>query len=615
MWPAATVLGGIAFEGKTEEARQIAASFFDATGDSDAEAVACTVEAKVWRCSVPAGRPLHLKVAIDDFAPVFVWDVSVQPEAVQDTGIHTLVRGAAIAGRAVLERGRPAANATVRLVPLTLGGQSKVDRVAKRLQTRTNTGGHFQFTGLEPGLYRLASQVEGRGDAVLEAIEVRAGEHIQLREPLVHAELAELAVLLQPPVSRSQKPWSVELLRHSERDSEIVSVVKGPASVDGYWSKAGLQPTEYLLRVRDAEGSQAVSRKIVLRGGPEQLTVDVVAIGVAGRVLAGDNGIAAELAFEYDGRRVKATSDDEGAFKVDFPAAGSWRPSVTVGAAKVRLEPVEIAATQEDALILRIPGGGVRGKVLDQTGRGAANALVALTRDSRQTSTAYADEDGGFELIGVEPGEYTIYAEAEQSFAGPLPLTIAEDETRELDLRLESWKEVTGVVTTASGAAASGAVVRSFDPLSGLVEDTIADGRGAFSFKVKPRSRTVDLIVLSPPNPIAMRQLTLGDRRVTSAHVQLAPLGTKLRVYIQRSPPWPVLTGPDGVTRSLSLLLMPLLGRSMWRELVEGGFNFFIEPGPWVICGDGIPPCRQLQLAAHAETTVYFLTPVASGTN
>jgi hypothetical protein len=615
MWPAATVLGGISFEGKAEEARQITASFFDASGDSDAEAVACTVEAKVWRCSVPAGRPLHLKVAIDDFAPVFVWDVSAQPAAVQDTGIHTLVRGAAIAGRAVLERGRPAANANVRLLLLTSGGQSPLDRAAKRLQIRTNASGYFQFTGLEPGLYRLVSEVKGRGDAVLESIEVRAGEHLQLRETLVHAELAELAVLLHPPVSPSQKPWSVELLRESERDSEVVSVAEGAASVDGYWSRAGLQPTSYRLRVWDAEGSQVVAREIVLQGGREQLTIDVVAIGVTGRVLAGDKGLAAGLAFEYEGRRVKATSDDDGAFKIDFPAAGSWTPSVTVGAAKVRLEPVEIASTQEDALILRIPGGGVRGKVVDETGRAAGGVLIVLARGIRSMSSTYADENGEFELIGVDPGEYMISAEADQSFGGPLPLTIQKDETAELEIRLESWKEVIGVVTSASGAAASGAVVRSFDPLTLLMEDTIADGRGAFSFKVKPRSRTVDLIVLAPPNPIAMRQLSLGDRRVTSANVQLAPAGSKLRVYILRSPPWPVLTGPDGVARPLGLLLMPLFGRSMWRELVEGGFNFFVEPGPYVICGDGTPPCRQLQLAAHAETTVHFLTPVVKGTN
>ena len=82
---------------------------------------------------------------------------------------------------------------------------------------------------------------------------------------------------------------------------------------------------------------------------------------------------------------------------------------------------------------------------------------------------------------GVTPGQYTISADADETFGGPLPLSVREDETAEIEIRLEAWKEVTGVITTASGAAASGAVVRNFEPLTGIMEDTIADGSGRFS--------------------------------------------------------------------------------------------------------------------------------------
>ncbi|HYK04140.1 MAG TPA: carboxypeptidase-like regulatory domain-containing protein [Thermoanaerobaculia bacterium] len=616
LWPSATVLGGISFERKGEKPKKIEASFIDVAADRGSQRVACELDAEVWRCEVPAGRPLHLKIAIDNFAPLFVWDVSVQPGAVQDTGIQTLVRGAAISGLGVLDRGRPAVGANVRLLPLTAGHQTPVDRAAKRHQTKTNARGHFQFTGVEPGVYRLVSALAGRGDAVLEAVEIRPGEHLELREPLVHRELAELTLLLQPPVAPSQMPWSVELFRDGEREFEVVPVTRGPASVDGYWTRNGLQPMSYNLRILDADGSRVVSQEILLRGGREQITVDVATIGVAGRVLAGDGGIAAEVKFESEGRSVRSKSDGEGAFTIAFPGAGTWTPSVSVGTARVRLETVEIKSPHEDELILRLPGGRVRGRVLDQTGRPASNVLVRLTRAIRSVSSAYSDETGEFHLIGVEGGQYSISAETDETFGGPLPLTAREDETAEIEIRLEPWKEVTGVVTTASGAAASGAVVRNFDASTGLMEDTIADGRGAFSFRVTPRSATIELIVLAPPHPIAMRRIALAERRVTSAHVQLSAEGTRLRVYILRSPPWPVLTGPDGVARSLGLLLMPLFGRSSWREFVEGGFNFFIEPGPYVICGNGTPPCQQLQLAAHAETTVHFLNnPVASGTN
>ncbi|MEO8381822.1 MAG: carboxypeptidase-like regulatory domain-containing protein [Acidobacteriota bacterium] len=615
MWPAATVLGGIAFEGKAEKPRTIAGSLVDPSIDRAPESVACELESNVWRCFVPAGRPLHLQVMIDDFAPLFVWDVDIKPGGVEDTGIHMLVRGAAIAGRAVLDRGRPAVNANVQILPLTAGEQKATDRRAKSRQTRTNATGHFQLAGLEAGIYRVVSTMAERGDAVIESIELRAGEHLLLREPLFHAELAEIALLLSPPVSPSQTPWTVELLRRGEREAELVSVANGPASEGGAWNKAGLPPTSYVLRILGPGGSRIVARDIVLRGGREQVVIDVATIGATGKVLAGDKGIAADLTFEHEGRNVTATSNEDGEFIADFPVAGSWKASVTVDAAKVQLEPVEVTAPQEKDLILRIPGGGVKGTVVDQNGRSTAGSLVLLRRGIRQVSRTYSDERGDFHLIGVEAGDYTISAEADDSFGGPLSLTLAKDEIAHVELRLESWKEVSGTVTTPSGAAASGAVVRHFDPLTGMVEDTIADAGGEFSFKVKARSRTIDLVVLAPPHPIAMRQLHLGDRPSLSANVQLAPAGTRLRVYILRSPPWPMLTAPDGVQRSLGLLLMPLFGRGVWREFVDGGFNFFVEPGPYVICGDGRAQCQQLQLAPHAEAVVNFLPAAATGTN
>jgi hypothetical protein len=60
---------------------------------------------------------------------------------------------------------------------------------------------------------------------------------------------------------------------------------------------------------------------------------------------------------------------------------------------------------------------------------------------------------------------------------------------------------------------------------------------------------------------------------------------------------------------------MPLFERGLPRELVDGGFNFHLEPGAYRLCDYPDVPCRELQLAAHAETTVMLSNPQPTKTN
>ncbi|HET8774408.1 MAG TPA: hypothetical protein VFP80_11470 [Thermoanaerobaculia bacterium] len=78
MWPAAIVLGGLAFEKKSETARAITGTLLD-PGGRGPEMLSCELNGRIWRCVVPAGRLFQLQVAIDDFAPLFVWDVNLEP--------------------------------------------------------------------------------------------------------------------------------------------------------------------------------------------------------------------------------------------------------------------------------------------------------------------------------------------------------------------------------------------------------------------------------------------------------------------------------------------------------------------------------------------------------
>jgi hypothetical protein len=611
LWPRGSVIGELASERQIEP-RAVHGVFVDAEADRNAgksteeHSVECTLQGRAWRCSVPANRPLHLRLAVDDFAPLYVWDLVVRETS--DVGVQQLVRGGSIVGRVVDDTGQPIRNAQVSLAPVTAAHQPAADRQLTRSRARSDAKGYFQLIGVPAGEYRIASSAEGRADAEHERIEVRAGEDLRITQPLVHAMLAELEVVITPPVSASQRPWKVLLRRPGSRMSEVIRVAEGDAGPNGVWRKENLQPGSYQMTILTADDSEVARQSVELRGGPERILVTVSAIEVHGKVVPSE--IAGEVALEFvrEGRRVKSTTDAEGAFTAAFPTPGTWHPSIYLGptGADMRLAPVEIESSHDDELVLEVPAGRIRGRVLAPDGR-PARGVVRVRRDGRMAAQGQTDDDGRFDLFGLVPGSFDIEGETSDAFAGPIPIEVTGERAVEIDLRTASSREVTGSVVTADGAAASGAVVRVFDPATRAYDDIIADGRGSYSFRVNPSAAMVDLIFIAPPHPIALRRFPIrADKRTVSiGAVQLASAGSKLRVLIQRTPPWPSLRTADGRTYALVLLLAPRFGYGPFRELVNGVFEFWIEPGSYTLCNDA-GECHAANLAPHAEALVKF---------
>jgi Carboxypeptidase regulatory-like domain len=606
-YPLGTVRGAFA----NEPPKSIAASFVDAatarndTDRADEHRAQCSIDSKTWQCSVPAQRPLHLKVQAGDFAPIYLWDLDVRGTA--DTGVHRLARGGSVVGRVLDQNGRAIENARITLVAVTAAHQPAPDQQLLRRDSRSNAKGYFEFVGVPPNIYRVQSVADGRGDATLGRVEIRASQDHRL-EPLVHLPMAELEVIVTPPVSISQRPWSIVLHRPGARMSEITRAAEGEAGPDGIWRKGNLQPGLYALTVLDAFGSEAARQAVELSGGLERVLVSITAINVRGKVVPSD--LAGEVTVEFrlsGSRRVTTTTDPDGAFTATFPAAGSWQPSIFLGAsaADIRLPLVEVQSSEDD-LILEIPSGRVRGKVLTRTGQ-PLPSMVRLRGEKGLVAQGQTEDDGLFDLIGVTPGSYTAEAEAPNAFAGPVPVTVDDDGPTDIELRAQTFREMTGSVLAPDGTAASGAVVRLFNPMTESYDDTIADGRGQYSFRINPAASIVDLIVIAPPHPVALRRLNVGgEKRTISADpVRLGAAGGKLRVFIQRTPPWPLLRSPNGGTYSLLLLLAPRFGSGGIRELVDGMFEFSLEPGAYTLCSnDG--ECHAAFVTPHAETRVAF---------
>lgn len=591
-WPVATVIGEVAFKPESAIPHAVTGSFVDADAKEPlGHPVHCAMDGKRWRCVVPARRALHLKVTAEGFVPLYSWDIDADEGAEETVGVHDLVRGGSVAGRVLTAAGGPAATAEVRIVPLAATEQAASERAAGTLRTRTNATGMFQIAGVAAGVYRVISTRDGFADATVEKIEVREDVESRLAAALVHVEMGRLDVAIQPPVSRAQQQWRMKLQTSGARLNEIRTVAEGTASPAGFWSVAKLQPGRYRLAVLDTAGSSIAEQSIDVRGGVENAFITVTAIEVAGRVVAGKRPVAVDLEFNRQGRRVRAKSNEEGRFTASFPSEGEWRPTAAVGATRVMLPAVNVEAGEE--LELQVPGGSVRGHVLDERGT-AVTAMVTLHGEKHSiVAQVPTKDDGSFEVTGIDGGSYTIDAEAENATAGPVPLDVKDDEASEIELRVARQKKVRGTVFTARGTAASGATVRMFDPIMGTYETRITDAKGMFAFDVRGHAQVVSLIVLASPHPIATREAAAGEKDIT---IQLAPAGATLRVYVHPGPPWPTIRAGGGVPMSMLLFFAADFGGGAWGELVNGAFELNFAPGPHVVCFKDLP-CESVQLA------------------
>jgi hypothetical protein len=607
-WPVAFASGELLGAAKRKPGRAVRGSFVDAAASDDTGAwheTTCELlgDERKWRCPLPAGRRLHLRVTLESFAPLYFWHLQAADGQVVDAGPARLIAGASVSGRVETERRRPLAKATVTLTPITAADNPAPERNARMLHAQTNADGVFQFTGVPLGTYRLSSAFSGRSDALLDRIDVDREEEILVGKPVVQSPLATLQLTVTPPVSARQQRWTVALLRPGPRIGEVARVAEGSVGADGVWTRDKLHAATYLLRVFDGDGSEVAQQSIVLHGGEERLLVAVSTIEVRGRILAGDDGVAGELVFDHlSGRRVRTRSDGDGLFSVSFPIAGHWSASAILSGTRLTLGDVTITSPHDRELELRVAGGRVKGKVVTERGEGR-RAAVRARKDGRVAASTMADEKGAYELFGLEPASYSFEAEAEEEFAGPVAVDVGEERREDVDLRLSSWKKLEGVVVDIDGTPLSGAVIRLFDAATGTYQETIADGAGTYSLNVRPKTESVDAVVFAPPRPVAIRHLQLAESRNGSITIVVANHGATLRLLLSRTPPWPTLTTAGGVRLSLRLLMMPTFGGGAPREIVDGGFQVTVEEGAYAVC-DATGSCRNVQLARFGQTIV-----------
>jgi hypothetical protein len=325
------------------------------------------------------------------------------------------------------------------------------------------------------------------------------------------------------------------LERTDERGRAIFDLV-ATGVVELEVKRADLGATSTTAVIVEGRGAQRVLARI--RGSA----------GVRGRVVDG-RGLAVadvELVLEHlsptsdsgDDVPRGGRTDDEGEFTIPSLAPGAWelvakKPGYITKSASFDVDDREVPVELDLELV---EGGQIRGQVLDPDGRAEPDWIVqaepkypkAEGRDASDDDLSHwtvSDRDGGFVLIGLEPGPHVLSArpapstsrrifESAVTATGPVAATTG---THDVVLRTPGSGSLTGRVRFGSGVppeaievTVPGAGVRSFDGHA-----------GRFSFDDAPAG-TYPIRVRAPGFGAEVHHVTVTRDEVTHVEVPLA---------------------------------------------------------------------------------------------
>jgi hypothetical protein len=403
--------------------------------------VVCPVkEGGRWACRVPGVKSLDLKLEAAGFAPRYMWNLAVPPGETKQTGALTLFRGASVAGWVLAANSNdPKPDAVVELRAPDMG-RLRDDARALQFSARTNGGGFFQIGPTPSGAYRLIA-ASGVSVSTPEPCQVASQQEVRVASPLVLVPPLTLRVSIDPPRAPEGRPWLVQLLRRQGLHS-AERVVSGDIVSDaGLWSMGNLPAGEYQFAVTTGDGSTWYARTLDLQPGTEEEVVTVEALHVVGSVSLGDKPTPARVKLSEVKSKVRVSllADEGGSLSGYLPNialdSADWVAEVELSEPPVRhtfrrFRP-ELTSASKLRFDLRLPDGGVGGKVVDEQGNPQPASVYASRvsnqwdktpvegGDSVSVGTETESTTGRFTFVGLKAGTYRIYAMGRGEKAAP----------------------------------------------------------------------------------------------------------------------------------------------------------------------------------------------------
>jgi hypothetical protein len=449
-------------------------------------------------------------------------------------------------------------------------------------RVKADVHGFFQFTSVPPGVYVVAAHRPNGATAREPDLRVVAGRETLLRHPLLLAGFAKLRAAITPPATPAGHLWTVALKRYDFARHASLPLARSPASPAGLWERGNLERETYDVQIVDEVGSIYFQRYVDIDADVKDLHIAVETISVEGRIRIGGAPLRATVLFVSSSAM---ESDDDGAFYGSLPQEGRYEVRITPKKERFqslrRHVDVRRSSGGGASVDIDLPGGRVKGFVVDDHQRPLSNASVAVLRGTTYAGAAFSDDSGAFEVVGLEPGKATVFAEHGKNRSVPYFYDVSA-EPAPLRIVVGDARIVRGRVVSSSGGGIAGAEIRYFDGM--FADKTVSGPGGEYSLRIAS-AETFTAVVATPGFPIKILKLRVPDAG-ESADIAVSSVSGTLSIVPSGGGAWPVVFH-DGCAVGLAQLLLPRTAPGPPPEVQGGRFVIAVEPGEYAVCPPG----------------------------
>ncbi|MBY0090740.1 carboxypeptidase regulatory-like domain-containing protein [Priestia aryabhattai] len=398
----------------------------------------------------------------------------------------------------------------------------------------TDQNGNFIVRGLEPGEYSVSAQATNFGSAVVGAV-------------IASGDVADVTVQIPPLpgaisgqiIDFSGNPLPNATVRLIDQNQNVVGI--GSTDISGSYTIGNIAPGTYIL-VASAPGfgtnTQGITIgpeqfltgiNIPLQANPGEITGQILSVAteapiigatVTIRTLQGGGGIVVQV----------VNTDQQGNYLV--PNLTSGRYSITIAQPGFSTQTLVVTVisnqTTNANFILTLDTGNISGLVSDSNGNPLTgpNIFVRLfDENTLLVKSVTALPNGTFTISNLEPGSYSISAEAPNFGVNTVSIIVVANQTTPVTIPLfPNPAIVTGQVSNQQTSTSLQGVSITAVINGQVTANTVTDLNGNFQLTNLPPGE-VTIIISTPNFATEIQTLTLTPGEIKSIDVvPLTPL-------------------------------------------------------------------------------------------